>query len=327
VTFSGAVGTNLATVADEASEPPEPGSVTVAISTCGRPEALARCLDALAAGTVSPGEVIVVDQAPLPETQAVIAVRRPLRVRYFKQARLGVSASRNLALANAKGRIHAVTDDDCVPDPDWVHELLTAFSRPPFPEAVTGRILALGPPPSGGYAVSLRESQRAADHSGRRVPWHVGSGGNFAARTEVLRKKGGWDERLGPGSSGRAAEDAELLYRLLSAGLTVRYAPAAVVRHEWQTRARRLATRDSYGYGTGAMLGILIRRRDLFAVRLLADYLWLQVRGLLSAMRRRDRFRYNGHARAIASVIPGAVYGIRAGPRASGREADPAKAS
>lgn len=292
----------------------------MAVSTCGRPEALARCLDALAAGTVYPGEVIVVDQAPTPATEVVIADSRPLRVRYVRQERLGVSASRNLALAHAAGSLFAVTDDDCVPDPDWVSALLAGFSRTPRPEVVTGRILALGPPPDGAHAVSLRESQRPADHSGRAVPWHVGSGGNFAARTSVLRNQGGWDVRLGPGSAGRAAEDAELLYRLLSAGLTVRYAPGAVVRHEWQTRARRRATRDSYGFGTGAMLGILIRRRDLFAGRLLADYVGLQVRGLLSAMKRLDGFGLSGHVRAVASVIPGIRYGIGARQRDSGQD-------
>jgi GT2 family glycosyltransferase len=303
----------LATVPSDLPEQLTAAGVTVAIATCGRPQALARCLHALAQGTVLPGEVIVVDQDPARGTRAAVAVAGIPAVRYLEQDRLGVSASRNLALAAASGSVLAVTDDDCVPDHDWVQALVEAFSRPPTPAAVTGRILALGPPPSGAYAVSLRESPHASDHSGHTVPWHVGSGGNFAVRTGVLRDQGGWDERLGPGSRGRAAEDAELLYRLLGSGLTVRYDPHAVVRHEWQTRARRLATRWSYGYGTGALVGILIRRRDSFVVRLLADYLRLQVRGLLSAAKHRDSFRLAEHVRALASVIPGAWYGLRAG--------------
>jgi hypothetical protein len=145
-------------------------------------------------------------------------------------------------------------------------------------------------------------------------PWGVGSSANFAAPVEVLRRHGGWDERLGAGSGGMAAEDADLLYRLLIGGTVVRYEPAAVVRHEWQTRERRLATRWSYGYGIGAMCGLRLAAGDIFALRMLGSYARLHVRPLLGALARRDRSRTAEHGRALASVAPGLLYGIR--PRA-----------
>jgi GT2 family glycosyltransferase len=286
--------------------------ITVGVATCGRPDALERCLRGLAAQSAPPAEVIVVDQAPSEESRAVVEGSGVTTARYVEQSRLGLSASRNLALAGATEAVLAVTDDDCVPDPAWLASVALALERSPTPGAVTGPVLPLGDGSADTFAISLRESAVATDHSGRTIPWNVGSGGNFAARIPVLRGCGGWDERLGAGSDGQAGEDAELFYRLLLSGAVIRYEPSAVIRHEWQTRERRWATRWSYGYGVGAMCGLWLARRDVYALRMLAAYARLHVRPLLGGVRHRDRARVAEHARALASVAPGVVYGLRA---------------
>ena len=289
--------------------------VTVGVATCGRPDGLARCLRALAAQSLAPAEVIVVDQAPSAEARAAVAAAGPENTRYLEQARLGLSASRNLALESAREGVLAVTDDDCVPDSGWLAAVAGAFEREPRPGAVTGPILPLGEGAPGTFAISLRDSDSAVDHSGRVIPWSVGSGGNCAARVSLLRDCGGWDERLGTGSKGQAAEDADLFYRLLTVGAVVRYEPGAVVRHEWQTRARRLATRSSYGHGVGAMSGLWLARGDAYALRMLASYSRLHVRPLLGGLRRRDRASAEEHGRALAALVPGLAYGLRAARR------------
>jgi GT2 family glycosyltransferase len=287
--------------------------ITVAVATCGRPASLARCLEALARGTTLPRETIVVDQAPSPDSRRVVEQCRIARVRYLEQSRLGVSASRNLALAAASGVVLAVIDDDCAPDPGWLTALAAAFDRAPKPAAVTGPILPLGVQPPGTYAISLRTDARAVDYRGQVLPWIAGSGGNFAARRDVLRRHVGWDERLGPGSPGKAAEDADLLYRILRDGGIVRYEPAARVRHEWQTWARRLATRSSYAQGVGALCGLWLRRGDGFALRMLAAYAKDHRKALASAARRGDRRAITEHLRALAGLLPGLNYGLRLG--------------
>jgi GT2 family glycosyltransferase len=140
----------------------------------------------------------------------------------------------------------------------------------------------------------------------------VGSGGNFAARRSLLLEAGGWDERLGAGSGGQAAEDADLFRRLLLAGAVIRYDPAAVVRHEWQTRARRVSTRWSYGHGVGAMIGLAMADRDPYAIRMLAAYSRLHVKPLLRGLAGRDRDGTAEHGRALGSLAPGIAYGLRA---------------
>lgn len=286
--------------------------ITVGVATCGRPDGLARCLRALAAQSIPPAEVIVVDQEPSDDARAAVGSSGLPDARYLEQPRLGLSASRNLALHSARESVLAVTDDDCEADPSWVAGLAAAFERAPLPEAVTGPVLPLGPKSPGMFAISLRQSDTPVDHSGRVIPWSVGSGGNFAGRVSVLRVRGGWDERLGTGSKGRAAEDADFFYRLLKAGAVIRYDPAVIVRHEWQTRARRLATRSSYGYGVGAMCGLWLAGGDPYALRILAAYSRPHVRPLLGGLRRRERSRAAEHGRALASVVPGLAYGLRA---------------
>lgn len=294
-------------------------AIAVAVASCGRPGDLAACLRALAGQTLAPVEVIVVDQEPSPAARAAVAGSGLARASYVGQERRGLSASRNLALGRATAPVLAVTDDDCAPDPGWLAALAAALEREPRPGAVSGPILPLGERPAGGFAISLRESEVARDHRGRVVPWGVGSGANFAAPVALLRRHGGWDERLGAGSPGMAAEDSELIYRLLIAGETVRYEPAAVVRHAWQGRERRLATRWSYGFGIGAMCGLRLARRDRFVAPMLGAYARLHARPLARALARRDRFAAGEHWRALASLVPGIAYGLRAARRPARR--------
>ncbi len=286
-------------------------AVTVGVATCGRPAGLSRCLQALAAQTEPAAEVIVVDQAPSTSARDALDASGLEGGRYLEQPRLGLSASRNLALRSTGTAYLAVTDDDCVPDPGWIEALAHGLEASPEPAAVTGRILPFGDAPPGAFAISLRDAADPADHRGRIIPWSVGSGANFAGRVDALRSAAGWDERLGVGSSGMAAEDTDLLDRLLAGGEIVRYRPDAVVRHEWQTRERRLATRWSYGYGIGAMCGLRLATGDRFALEMLVAYARLHARPLLRSLSRRDRFATRERSRALASVIPGVLYGLR----------------
>jgi GT2 family glycosyltransferase len=291
-----------------------PSDIAVAVATCGRPESLARCLAALAIGDALPGELIVVDQAPSRAAHEIVERYTALPARYVEQPRLGLSASRNLALELTTSPILAVTDDDCAPDVGWVRAIDAALKRSPRPDAVTGSVKPLGPQPRGTYALSLREGSRPIDFEGRVIPWMVGTGANFAARCDTLRARGAWDERLGTGSPGMAAEDADLMYRILRSGGTVRYDPDATVRHEWQPRARRLATRWSYGFGIGAMCGLWLRQGDWFAVRMLIAYTRPHVLPAVRATLGGDRETAAQHWRALASMPAGLMHGLRAKP-------------
>jgi O-antigen biosynthesis protein len=286
--------------------------LTLAIATCGRADALARCLAAVRSQTRAPNEIIVVDQDPAEAVR--IAIRDSgLSVRYFEQPRLGLSASRNLALAEATGDVLAVTDDDCFPDPGWAAAVSKAMEEDSSLNGVTGPIL---PPPGAAppdmFATSSRPSKESRLFSGRTIPWAVGSGANFSARVKDLKRIGGWDERLGVGTRGKAAEDCEIIDRLLAAGGVIRYDGEALMHHEWQSKERRKSTRWSYGFGIGALCGLRLAERDGYGFRMLASYSRMKLREIRPELR---HGRWNGvreRLTALSALLPGCLYGLRA---------------
>jgi GT2 family glycosyltransferase len=286
-------------------------SVTVAVATLDRPQALSRCLDALLDGAVRPAEIVVVDQSVGDAASAVISRRASLGVqlRYHRQDRRGLSASRNAALALATQAVVAVTDDDCVPDVRWVATIAGTLSDVHGPDAVTGRVLPLGADEPGAYAVSSRAATRRIDYRGRVLPWSVGTGANVAVRRHWLDRVGGYDERLGAGSAGGAGEDTDFLYRLLRAGARIRYEPGAIVYHERQSHARRLATRSSYGRGIGACCAAWLRRGDPHALVLLGRWLASRMRRMVGAAARRDTAAVYEELLVLSGTVGGVIYG------------------
>lgn len=289
--------------------------VSVAVATCGRPEALRICLTAIAAQSRAPDRVIIVDQQPLAATREVIA-QSGLPIEYLEQARRGLSASRNLALSRATCAILAVTDDDCFPAPGWIKELVDGFNSPTAPAAVTGPVLAPpGDPPTDMCALSLRISRATRLFSSRVIPWQVGSGANFAARVDILRELGGWDERLGVGTRGMAGEDVEIVDRLLAAGRSILYQGDAVMHHAWQTRQRRRATRWSYGYGIGAMSGLRLGQRDAYGWRMLGSYSKMHLRELVFEAGRGKWAEVRERVTSLSALFPSLIYGLRVAGR------------
>ncbi|HEX6105909.1 MAG TPA: glycosyltransferase [Gemmatimonadales bacterium] len=289
-----------------------PVGVSAAIAACDRPEGVLRCLAGLLGGELLPDEVIVVDQSRDDSVGSALgAAAFAVPVRYVRMPRLGLSASRNAALERAAQPVIAFTDDDCVPDPGWIATVHRVLTDDPGLAGVTGRVLPLGEERAGTYVVSPRTSTAGREYAGRAVPWTVGTGGNFAARREWLERVGRFDERLGAGSPGRAAEDADLLYRLLRAGARLRYEPASVVYHERQTAAQRLASRRGYGHGIGALCALYLRRGDLYAARLLLGYVADHGGSLARSVVRRDWFTVRQRVQALQGCATGLVYGFR----------------
>ncbi|HEV2852079.1 MAG TPA: glycosyltransferase [Thermoanaerobaculia bacterium] len=287
--------------------------ISVAISTLDRPDELARCLDALAAGSLLPAEVVVVDQSRDDRTRAVVEERKggPFPIVYVRQEARGLGTAQNEAVSRASRSIVAVTDDDCIPDRDWLAAIARAFIADLGFDAVTGRVLPLEPRGERVCPVSSRTRPERRDFRGRTVPWEVGSGNNFALRKSWFERVAGNDERLGPGSPGRGGVDMDLFYRLLRAGARIRYEPESLVFHERQTRAERRARRPMYGHGMGACCALWLRQGDLYALRVLAGWLGLRMRLAASALRRGQREALAEEGLLLAGTARGFLHGLR----------------
>ena len=279
--YEGAAHDTLAAVGDMAVV----AKISVAISTLDRPDSLSRCLDALWSGDVLPAEVIIVDQSRNETTRSMIEKRQSSNVPiiYIRQEPRGLAASQNAAIGRACYPIVAITDDDCVPEREWLATVEKTFASENGLAAVTGRILPLEPEGDKLFPVSLRTGTLRVEFSRKVSPWVVGSGNNFAIKRDWFFRIGGCDERLGPGSPGKGGVDMDLFYRLLRAGARIRYEPNSLVHHERQDKAGRIARRSMYGYGMGACCTMWLRQRDPYGLYILGSWAFFRMRRLVTA--------------------------------------------
>ena len=296
----------------------EPGAVssapvTVAIATVGRPRDLERCLASLLDGSCRPAEVVVVDQSAGDETERVVenAGAAGLATVHHRQARRGLAAAQNAAVAAASHELVAVIDDDCVAEKRWLETIASLLSAG-MADVVTGPVFPLPSEGERTEPVSSRTSVLPRLFSRREAPWQIGSGNNFALKREWFDRIGGNDERLGPGSPGHGGVDMDLFYRLLRAGASIRYDPGAVVYHARATPAGRLARRVPYGFGMGACCVFWLRNRDPGGLRILLS--WFCLRGMLlgRALLGRRWIGVREELLVLGGTVRGIIYGMHA---------------
>jgi glycosyltransferase involved in cell wall biosynthesis len=234
--------------------------LSVVVATRDRPQQLATCLLALSGDIGAEDELIVVDSASgdaAAVREATAGCPRPLRL--LRAAAPGTSLARNLGWRAAAADLVAFVDDDVEVHRGWADAIVAAFDGPDV-GFVTGWI---GVPDhqQGVAEPNPAMTVPAAFVIDRRRHGLLGAGANLAARSTALARVGGFDERLGPGTRLRAGEDHDLMDRLLAAGVTGRYTPAARVDHDqWRSRRQSLALHWRIGLGSGARLTRLARR-------------------------------------------------------------------
>lgn len=288
--------------------------ITVVIPTVNRPAELTRCLDGLFKGTILPSEVLIINQGNYRMVEPVLKLFRlqhSTPIIHCTQPPMGLSAARNLAVNQSHCNFIAFTDDDCVPDPNWLEQIERMLISNPIADGVTGSIQPLESGHPGQFPVSTRNSKKEMTFQGRALPWHVGSGGNFAIRRTWLFLVGGFDERLGAGSPGIAAEDTDLFYRLLLAGAVIRYEPELVIYHERQDASRLIRSFWTYSYGIGAFTAKHARKGDLYSLYMLCIWLfWLAWRTASSVIRRNRIYADEGLL-SLKGCSHGLTYGFR----------------
>lgn len=120
---------------DPASPPRAIADVSVVIPVRNDAELLAVCLRALAAQTVRPLEVIVVDNGSSDHTAQVA---RDFGARVLAEGRIGIGAAASTGYDAAAGAVIARLDADSVPATDWIETAVAAFGENPGVDAVTG---------------------------------------------------------------------------------------------------------------------------------------------------------------------------------------------
>src|SRR2546427_10330563 len=196
--------------------------VSVVVCAYNAESTINACLDSLQRLRYPAYEMIVVNDGSRDRTGEIAEQYEGVQV--IHQVNKGLSAARNVGIANSRGDIVAFTDSDCVVDPDWLYYLVATFLSSGLP-AVGGPNL---PPPEDSFVASCVAASPGGplhvlldDEEAEHIP-----GCNMAFRREVLEDIGGFDPIY------RAAgDDVDVCWRLQERGHRIAFSPAAMVWH------------------------------------------------------------------------------------------------
>jgi glycosyltransferase involved in cell wall biosynthesis len=261
--------------------PPESPEISIVIATFDRPDALARCLDALALQqTTHTFEIVVVDNHPAAGLTAPLAARYPAArypaIVWAEDPIPGLAQARNTGIRTSRAPIIVTTDDDVLPPPHWLETLTAPLFSPDGPAATTGNCLPLKVETE---AERLFEAYGGLQHGPKAAcfdaawmkQWRVGfphlfligTTANAAFRRSALEdpRIGPFETLLGAGTPAGAYEDLYCFYLMLLAGYRICYIPAAALRHAHRERMDQLLRQlTAYRRGETAFLTLIWRR-------------------------------------------------------------------
>jgi GT2 family glycosyltransferase len=184
-------------------------------------------------------EVIIVDDGSRDST-AQIAADFP-EFRLIRQPNRGLSVARNVGAHAANGEFVSYTDSDCVVDAHWLTLMVGAM--------IENRFDGCGGPNYAPHEEGWIEGCVAASPGapcqvliGDDRAEHL-AGCNMVFRKSVLAELGGFDPQFTA-----AGDDVDMCWRLLDAGFTLGFCPAAFV---WHFRRNTIAAYygQQRGYG------------------------------------------------------------------------------
>ncbi len=277
-------GTVLAPTGQRSAGRPGAPIFSAIVPTFSRPHALAACLRALAAQTLSPAsfEVIVGDDGcampvSIQHADLLSELNRTVSVRVVRQANTGPASTRNLAAEAASGRYLAFTDDDCEPSPDWLQGLQTRFEA--TPDALLGGGLRNGVPANDGAAATHAIMDFVYSEHTRRYGARLFSTSNLSLPAAGFHAIGGFS----PEFPDAAGEDYDLCWRWQESGGNAQFVPEATVVHYHELTLSGFV-RQHFRYGRG-----LLRVRQRHAARRVQHPVpgpWFYMRLVLHPLRR-----------------------------------------
>lgn len=291
--------------------------VSVVLSTRNRCEKLRSFLNTMKAN-VGPGsipaEVLIIDNNSNDATKDVVtefASSKSPVVRYLFVSNPGKSRALNAGIHEAKGNIVVFTDDDCIPDSNWLQAIIEEFDGDPKLSVLGGRVERYDERDLP-QAILLSRSRALVTHVSQICETPAIIGANMAFTKAALAGAGGFDPFLGPGTLCKADEDIDLIYRSFKKKLKIVYSPRVMVYHNHGRRTELDENRTSYAYalGRGALYFKFMLRLDPRITRIALKELYGLTKTLTKGLLTRRTFAY--HRLALPALFLGAVYYCRA---------------
>jgi glycosyltransferase involved in cell wall biosynthesis len=250
-------------------------SLSVVVCTRDRAPHLGQTLKSLGEMLIPSGlvcEVVIVDNNSSDDTKRVVeefAMTPRLKVRYVFEPHAGLPYARNAALSAARGQVIAFTDDDCLVDRNWVHELVREFHADSAIDMIFGKTKKSS---TGQFSLSVKDTESREYFSYPTKPWVIGHGNNMAMKRSLVEQIGRFDTEMGAGTRIGSGSDSEYVFRVLRSNRRILYSPHPVVYHNHNRSAlsdvRRV--RFAYAKGRGALYCKYLLRGDVWSGRALA---------------------------------------------------------
>jgi GT2 family glycosyltransferase len=235
--------------------------VTALVCTRGRGALVANAVRSILASDYPGLELEVIDQSVDDETETALADHRSdQRLHYTRSATTGLARARNLGFSRARPGIVAMTDDDCVVPPDWVHNMAAAFDSSSRIAVVLGNVVPAPHDRERGFISSYMRKEPFVARGVRDKARVEGIGACMGVRTDMWSALSGFDEMLVAGTEFHSADDTDFVMRALLAGYEVCETPnVSVVHHGFRTWADGRDLIEGYLFGIGAMMAKHLR--------------------------------------------------------------------
>lgn len=279
---------------------PKPMTVSIVINTLNRASSLENTLRSLRWLKYDGDfEVIVVNGPSSDHTEEVIERWDP-SIRAGRCSEANLSKSRNIGICMAQGDIVAFIDDDGIPEPEWLTQIVEAYDSEEV--AAAGGLVYDHTGYEFQYRYCLVDRMGTADlgvpgptphlcfPGSRKLPHLLGTNSTF--RRSTLLQVGGFDEEFE-----YFLDETDLCLRLIDAGYVIRQLPCAFVHHKFapsNLRNSNRVARNRYPILKNKIYFTLKHGRDYasldeifeahrnFIAHHRADVKWCSERGLLS---------------------------------------------
>lgn len=250
--------------------------VSVIIITKNRPVELRAFLISLKKSTFVNFELIIVDQSKEKRIDKSLykVLHKFPKTKYFHSKQSGKSRGLNLAIKLSSTSNLAFSDDDCLPDANWLKNVVETFEKNPKITGVFGRTLPYQPEKHKGLTCPSTFDRKIEHYvTAPCKHWEkIGFGNNMAWKKSFFEKYGLFKEWLGPGSIGSNAEDAEIALRALTNKQVLFFNPKMIVFHnKWLNNQEYQKQMLSYVCGEMACYGYLAKNNISLGKKVIAN--------------------------------------------------------
>ena len=204
-----------------------PSDITVYVPYFNAARTITRCVDSLKNQSVSPFEILIVDdgsEEPLPETVDCRVIHHPKNK--------GLSAARNTALNACETKLIASVDADVLTEESWLETLLVSLNDSGSAGA-GGKMTEFYQESLGDRWRAVHMAQHWGDEAKNKPRFLFGANSLF--QTAILKDLGGYNEKLRTNNEDRTISD--LVYE---SGRSLFYEPSAKCFHLRQDKTETI---------------------------------------------------------------------------------------